>query len=182
MALKVTTADKWFSKCVRIRTNWKCQKCGVVLEHDPQYLHCSHFISRSKLTTRYHPLNALAHCYKCHEKLGGGRWGGGNVADFAYHYELIMGSKNREYMRRLAQYSFNFHDGYLKEIAKHYRLEFKRMDNLRKQGVIKNLDFEFFTGSLELNGIIKQIKLELSQEANHGNRPDSKPKTFLYRS
>ena len=107
--IKRTPADQWFSKCVRIRTNWTCEYCNINFEHDKGSLHCSHYISRAHHITRYNPINAMAHCQRCHEQLGGGRWGGGNIAEFAHHYDEIHGPKNREKIRKISHYPFPKH-------------------------------------------------------------------------
>ena len=61
--------DIILSQLVRERTNWDCECCGTNFAHDKQKLHCSHFQKRSKLPTRYHPLDCMAHCMSCHSKL-----------------------------------------------------------------------------------------------------------------
>ena len=156
MAIKKTQGDNWFSKCVRIRANWNCEYCGNNFENDKGMLHCSHFISRGYLATRYHPFNALSHCHSCHDKLGGGRWGGGNVAEFAAHYDQVFSEQARELVRRLSQCQFRKHKLYIPEIASHYRKIYKEMDQMRMDGNQNRIEFEFFTGSLELNALVKE--------------------------
>jgi hypothetical protein len=151
MQITTTPADKWFSRCVRQRANWTCQKCNVSFEHDKGYLDCSHFISRKYKATRYHPLAALAHCKSCHQELGGGRWGGGNIAEFAAHYDSIFGEQMRESMRRLSKCSFRKHDLHIPGMSKHYQAELKSMEKGEKE------DFDFYTGSLELNALAKEF-------------------------
>lgn len=64
--------DKLFSDSVRERDNWTCTRCGTYYpEGRRQGLHCSHIFSRRHRSTRWEPLNAVAHCFKCHEYLGG---------------------------------------------------------------------------------------------------------------
>lgn len=157
MAVKRTRADKWFSDCIRIRSNWICDHCGINLQNDRGKLHCSHYISRGKLSTRYHPLNAMAHCYSCHEKLGGGRWGGGDVAEFTYHYDEMYGADVRDKLRRLSKMPFRKHNYHIDMISDFYRNEFKRMDQKRKNGVTDRLEFPFYDKCLELNAIVKSV-------------------------
>lgn len=157
MAVKRTPADSWFSKCVRIRTNWDCEYCNQNFEFEKGMLHCSHFISRSYLSTRYHPLNAFSHCHSCHDVLGGGRWGGGNIAEFTEHYDEIFDSEVREVMRLLSKNQFRKHKFHLDDIAKHYRAEYKRMEQIRLDGETERLSFDFYSGSLELNAILRDL-------------------------
>lgn len=126
--MKITPADKWFSKAVRARAGWTCQNCGINQEHDKAGLDCSHFVSRNRAATRYHPLNAFAHCKGCHKKLGGDRWGGGNVAEFAHHYDDIYGHNNREVIRQLSLQTFKGHNHHIKAIGDHYRAQFRAIE------------------------------------------------------
>jgi len=157
MAVKRTPADQWFSKCVRIRTNWTCEYCNINYEHDKGYLHCSHYISRAHHITRYNPINAMAHCQRCHEQLGGGRWGGGNIAEFAHHYDEIHGPKNREKIRKISHYPFPKHKRHIKDISTHFRQEFARLEQLRLDGRIDRLEFEPYTGCIELLDLEERI-------------------------
>lgn len=154
MAVKRTTADKWFSKCVRIRANWTCEYCNIDYSHDKGYLHCSHYISRSYKAVRYHPDNAFAHCMQCHEKLGGGRWGGGNHAEFAHHYDEVHGSYKREVMRRLSKYPFPHHNKHLSDISNFYREAYQEMEQMRADGYDGPVEFEFYDGSQEMLQLI----------------------------
>ena len=60
--------DAAFSDLVRMRAKWRCEVCG--LQPDRQRLHCSHFFGRANRATRWHPENACAKCFKCHERFG----------------------------------------------------------------------------------------------------------------
>lgn len=153
MAIKRTPADSWFSKCVRIRNNWICEYCNVSYEHDRSYVHCSHYVSRSNRSTRYHPDNAFCHCVRCHEILGGGRWGGGNHAEFAYHYDEVFGSEKREFIRRLSKYPFPYHNKHIKPIASYYRQIYQEIEEMRNDGEDCRIEFECYDGSSELNAL-----------------------------
>lgn len=160
MKIKRSSADDWFSKCVRIRSNWICENCGIDLSNDKGRLHCSHFISRSYNIVRYNPSNALSHCVSCHDILGGGRWGGGNIAEFTANYDRTHGEENRELMRRLSKYPFNKHKHYIKEISDFYREAYKEMEEERKQGNESRLEFSNYTNQ-EINALIKQLRGEI---------------------
>ncbi len=71
MKVRRDPLDDLFSKLVRERANWCCEKCGKYHpEGTRRSLHCSHFFSRRKRSTRWDPRNAAAHCFKCHQELG----------------------------------------------------------------------------------------------------------------
>lgn len=66
-AVKIDAADKAFSKYIRTRDNWTCQRCGTPYTPPTNALHCSHFMGRGKEATRFDPENADALCYGCHQ-------------------------------------------------------------------------------------------------------------------
>lgn len=59
-------ADQVFSKIVRERDGWHCQRCGRNLKENTRTLHCSHFWPRGHYGTRYDLENCIALCYHCH--------------------------------------------------------------------------------------------------------------------
>ena len=65
--VKIDTADRLFSLWIRTRDNWTCQRCGTQYKPPTMALHCSHFKGRAKEAGRFHPLNADALCYGCHQ-------------------------------------------------------------------------------------------------------------------
>ena len=50
MAIKITPADTAFSKCVKERADWKCERCGTQYQEGDRGLHCSHGNSHDILT------------------------------------------------------------------------------------------------------------------------------------
>ena len=68
--VKRDARDRAFSKAVRERDGYRCQRCG-----GGQYLtssrglHSAHMFSRGKLATRWDMENACALCYGCHQYL-----------------------------------------------------------------------------------------------------------------
>ena len=64
--VKIDVADQAFSKYIRTRDNWTCQRCNKRYEPPTNALHCSHFMGRGKENTRFEPDNADALCYGCH--------------------------------------------------------------------------------------------------------------------
>jgi hypothetical protein len=67
--MKRDTLDALFSKFIRTRDKWTCQRCGKVYLPPTQALHCAHVLSRGKLSVRYDVFNAAALCYGCHRWL-----------------------------------------------------------------------------------------------------------------
>lgn len=64
--IRVSAADQWFSKCVRQRAGWKCERCGKDYSENRRGLSCSHVIGRAWLPTRFCPTNVTALCFGCH--------------------------------------------------------------------------------------------------------------------
>lgn len=142
MGVKITSADEWFSKCVRIRSNWTCEDCGGQYGPSSTGLQCSHFHGRANYAVRFDPLNAFAHCTSCHYRHEGNPheftlWVATKVGPGAY--EVLLEKKNmieigREARRDTAKKG-------PKLIAKHYREEFRRMWALRDGGETRRLEF-----------------------------------------
>ena len=135
--IKTTSADHWFSLCVRERTNWACERCGKIYTPPTRALHASHFIGRGNWATRYNPDNAFCHCYGCHSFFEGNPqafrdWAIGKLG--AGTYESLL----------LASYEIGFAKRAHKEqrrIAAFYRKELAYMRLLRSQGNQGRIDF-----------------------------------------
>ena len=137
MKLKRTTADYWFSKCVRLRANYICQGCGNKYEENSRALHCSHFFSRAKKAVRYDGNNAFAHCFYCHQMFGS------NPYYFVQHYVDMYG---KDLLSILQEKSENMSLGKRahkekKEISKHYRCEANKLIQIRESGNSEWIDF-----------------------------------------
>lgn len=148
--IKKTTADTWFSKCIRERTNWTCEYCDVNYGDNKGSLHCSHYQGRATLSVRYNIYNAFAHCYKCHSILGGDRFRSGSPAEFTHHYDSVFGDEHREIVRQLSQQQFRKHKMHIPLIGKHYRLEFRRMESLRADGETGRIEFSQYMGDQDI--------------------------------
>ena len=71
MRIKRNALDAKFSKYIRTRDKWTCQRCNTYYpEGKRRGLHCSHFHGRRKGYTRYDPDNCDALCYGCHQHFG----------------------------------------------------------------------------------------------------------------
>ena len=137
-AVKICSADKMFSLCIREAADWCCDRCGTYYPEGKRMgLHCSHHHGRGKWGTRFVVENAAAHCYGCHRHLGSqpaehDRWTREYIGEGAY--EILLEKVRDTSLGREARRS-------KKEIAAHYRAEHKRILELRKEG---------HTGRLEL--------------------------------
>lgn len=135
--MKRDKIDDTFSKLVRERAEWTCECCGKEYpEGQRQGLHCSHFYSRRHKATRWSPMNAAAHCFSCHQKLGG------NPVEFSAWIEKHIGSGALEILRERAHSICKLTKADKEDIYKHLKSEYKRMMALRADGVVGRIEFE----------------------------------------
>ena len=72
--MKRDAADDAFSKAIRTRDKWTCQRCGREFEeHERKNLDCSHYWGRGRENTRFDPENCDSLCGRytsgqCHLK------------------------------------------------------------------------------------------------------------------
>ena len=85
--MKLDPADVAFSKYIRTRDNWTCQRCSKTYKPPTRALHCSHFQGRGKENTRFNPDNADALCHGCHRYF---------TAHPAEHYEWQVKKKGQK--------------------------------------------------------------------------------------
>lgn len=141
--IKIHPADSWFSKCIREAADWTCEAheyCGFntsgKFEEGSQGLHCSHYFGRGGYGTRFAVENCDAHCFACHQKLGS------NPDDFtrwkAQKYGEGMIGILREKRNDIGLAKAIKKN--LKDVAKHYREEHKRLKQLRAEGITGKLD------------------------------------------
>ena len=137
--VKITPADSAFSKCVRERTDYTCEKCGKQYDRSSTGLHASHFHGRGHYSVRFDPDNVFSHCYSCHLNFGA------NPHDFTQwaikqlgetRYEILLEKKNNtnigKEIKRLAKKG---------EVAKHYREQHKSLVSLRDNGKTGRIEF-----------------------------------------
>ena len=136
--IKTTSADQWFSRCVRERAEWKCERCGTQYDSSAgQGLDCSHYYSRADQSIRHYPLNAMAHCRGCHQ------WLSGRPEEFRKLWHSVYGDSLDELLINRA----NLTRGRaikrsLKAVAKHYREQYDQMQALRECGARGRIEFE----------------------------------------
>ncbi|MDG6880963.1 Bacteriophage Lambda NinG protein [Phocoenobacter uteri] len=136
MSIKRTPADDYFSKCVRARTNYTCERCGKQYDKSSAGLHCSHNFSRRHRTIRWCKENALALCFSCHS------WYEGNPPDSGVWLEEKLGIGAVEILREKMNSKMKVPKTEEKDIAKHYREELKKIEKARANGVCGIVEFE----------------------------------------
>ena len=142
MGIKLDAADKYFSDCVRERSNCTCEYSWLV---DPdgqargvsRILECAHIYGRRNKNIRWHPFNAFCLSHTAH------RYFTENPMEFSTfvklklvigQYDLLLERKNDVSIK----YS---KEERKKEIPAHYREEFKRLRKLREQGTTGRIEF-----------------------------------------
>lgn len=143
MGIKTTPADQWFSKCVRERADWRCERCGTeYLPPNTGGLDCSHYYSRAEKSIRHWPYNAFAHCRGCHN------WLTGRPEEFARHYREVFGEDRLTELLELRQDVMRgkavVRDQKQRrsQIAVHYKRQYEIMREERNQGRTGRLNFE----------------------------------------
>jgi hypothetical protein len=128
--IKRTPADIAFSRCVRYRAGYQCERCGAQHTESSMGLHCSHVHGRRSWSVRFHPENAFALCYGCHSYMGSNPH---EHEAFAIskigpgRYELLLELKRDTRLGKVYRQT-----GGKGEIAKHYRNELKRMESTKE--------------------------------------------------
>jgi len=98
-------------------------------------LHCSHLFSRRHLSTRFSPENAFAHCFTCHQRLGG------DPVNFTRWAEAKMGPDKVSKLHTKAHLTLKLAKVDKAFIASHYRGEMKWMREKRLAGETGYLQF-----------------------------------------
>lgn len=133
--IKRTPADDAFSKCVRARANYTCERCGAVHQPNSTGLHCSHHFRRGNWGIRFDPLNAEALCYGCHSHIGGTEERMREVMTDA-QIEILREKKEDTSLGRLVRKTKG-----KGEIARHYRDQLTKIEKARDDGDHGYVDF-----------------------------------------
>ena len=125
MSIKITPADSWFSKAIRQRAGWRCEKCGTQYDESSTGLHCSHFHGRGNWSVRLNPDNARALCYGCHRHMEA------NPYEHTKWFEEWLGEARFQILLDRKR-DISLGKEYKKtkgkgEISKHYKGEYERM-------------------------------------------------------
>lgn len=131
--------DAVFSEVVRESFDWTCAWCGKKYTPPTLALHCSHLFSRRHKSVRCSSINAVAHCFACHQKYGGNPIEGGSWArKFLGEttYEILIAKKNK-----VVKWNKTLKD----ELYAHWKSELARLKALRAKGVtgfIRLVDYD----------------------------------------
>lgn len=98
--VRLDPADIAFSKWIRTRDQWTCQRCGRQYRPPTSSLQCSHFQGRGKEATRFDPLNCDALCAGCHQYF---------TAYPAEHYAWQVQRKGQETVDKIILASHQYH-------------------------------------------------------------------------
>ena len=135
--VKIDKIDQIFSKLVRERVEWTCECCGTYYPEDKRMaLHCSHYYSRRHQATRYDPDNAFAHCFGCHQRLGG------DPGEFYRWYVAKMGEGMEERIKEKSHSIKKRTKVEKEDLYKHLKEQYKIMLEKRANGEIGRIEFE----------------------------------------
>jgi hypothetical protein len=135
--MKTNQADKWFSKCARLRTSYFCEYCHKQYDSTSSGLHASHYFGRRSYAVRYDPDNIFAHCYYCHNFLGS------NPDIFREWAHSILGEGRIQILRErrdnidVAKYIKKN----IKDVSNHYKLQYELMLKSRQSGNTARIEF-----------------------------------------
>jgi hypothetical protein len=132
--MKISTADKYFSLCIREAANHTCEWCG----RTGIRMECSHVYSRRHRTIRWDAMNAVCKCNGCHKK-----WHESPLAAFAW-FESEFGSGRVELLREKMRNRVKVSKMEEKEIAAHYRKELKKIEVKRASGDTGVIEFDSY--------------------------------------
>ena len=117
MRIKREACDRWFSNVVRLKANHACESCGAVNVRTE----CAHIYGRREKSVRWSMDNAVCLCHKCHRKFTE------NPLDFAYWVNSYLGEGHMNILNEKRNVLLKTNQALRKEIATHYRLEYKKM-------------------------------------------------------
>ena len=140
MRIKYDDSDKWFSLCVRERSDWTCERCGKKFIPPAQSLHCSHLMSRRHRALRWHPDNACAHCFGCHRYLGE------NPIEFSEWINQRFGQERVIFLIDRAAQVLKVTETERKDIAVHYRKEHEKIIEKRAKAKTGRIEFTAWDG------------------------------------
>ena len=117
MSIKREACDDWFSKCVRARDGM-CVHCGR-----SDTLQAMHIVGRRNKAVRWSMDNAVTGCAACH------RYFTENPLAFHDWLRSIYGDGHLDLLREKSRAILKTTKELRKEIAKHYREEYKKIES-----------------------------------------------------
>lgn len=91
--IRIRPSDALFSKIIRTKAKWKCERCGHKFTPPTSGLHTSHFWGRARENTRTDFMNVAALCYGCHSYFHA------NPQEHAEWFEKKIGKEEFGYLR-----------------------------------------------------------------------------------
>ena len=133
--IKISKQDRIFSKLIRERAGWKCERCNTQYDAHSSGLHCSHIFTRRAVGTRWLPDNACAQCYACH------LWFGSNPIIGGEWAKEYLGAEKLADLRRRFHRTIKITKADREAIYANLKAEYDRMLSLRAQGKTGRIDF-----------------------------------------
>lgn len=136
MPVRRDPLDALFSDLVRERASWSCEACSAYFgPGERQGLHCSHHISRRFNATRWSPLNAAAHCARCHRHFTD------NPVEHARWIIAAIGELNYENLKMAAQRITPLKKHDREDIRKTLKAQLADMRRQRERGHAGRIEF-----------------------------------------
>lgn len=130
MALKRTTEDAYFSDCIRLRSDWTCEHCGLEFHGPDKAIQCCHIYSRKFNVLRWSADNAVCMCGSCHAKFTDA------PPEFTHWLVSHLGEGHLKLLKEKKQGMLKMNKLVKKEIRDHYREEFKRMSETGQRDLV----------------------------------------------
>ena len=119
--MKITSADRFFSLCIRKRAGFRCERCFTAYGGPTQALHCAHFMGRGAWSTRFDPGNATSLDMGCHLYFTS------RPAEFADWYAARVGLDEVERIKRVSKQPVPGIKKHIREIGQFYKREYDEM-------------------------------------------------------
>jgi len=133
MRVKRDKIDDIFSKMIRTRDKYICQKCGSKYDQSSTGLHCSHNVPRRYLRLRWTPLNAISLCFACHH------WYGSEPYESGKWLEEYMGKRNFKNLMEMKQQKLKINKTAKKDIYEVLKQERINQIDMNNDGKVYQL-------------------------------------------
>lgn len=128
--MKRDALDAVFSDLIREAYDWTCAYSGLQFpDRKGRDVHCSHFISRSFSSVRWHPDNACCLSAAAHDYLGK------HPDEHTDFFRKLLGAVRYERLKERERGVYRYRAADKKAMRKHYNEELARIRELRRQGV-----------------------------------------------
>lgn len=129
--IKRSPLDAVFSDVIREAADWTCQYSGLQFpDRKGRDVHCSHFISRANLATRWFPDNATCLSAAAHKRLSE------NPDEHVAFMRRILGDARYEWLQIRKRQIVRYRASDKKAMQKHFKDELERIRAMRAEGVV----------------------------------------------